>query len=457
MEAVRPVSEPESQLEERTLAPLRRTSLGFYLLVTVLLLVIAWGAFAYYTQGKDGLIVTGMRDRVSWGLYVALFVFFIGASMAGTFVSAILRITQASWRKPVTRAAEIVTVAALIVAALFITFDIGRPDRLLNLIIFGRWESPLIWDVYGLATYLMGSLIYLYAALIPDFAFMRDRLGAQSSAMKRWFLEAFAIGWTGTPKQHRLLSIVLSLLMIIMVPVAVMMHTVTSWIFAMTLREPWDSPMFGIYFVGGAIFSGTGLIIILMAIVRKVYRLEAFITPKHFINLGYMLAAFAMIMLFFNLNEFVTHAYKLEGHISVHLQEMFVGSMAPMFWSYFWGGLVLPVLIIAVPYTRNMTGIVVAAVLVNIGMFMERYLIVVGGMHVPLNPYPLPTYAPTWVEWSLMAAGVAIFILIITVLLKLVPSVAVWEMLEDVQHAPVAARAIGPQPRAVRQPSEGRY
>ncbi|MBI4339235.1 MAG: polysulfide reductase NrfD [Chloroflexi bacterium] len=425
------VGDARQRLEERSLAPLRRTGPLYYGLILALLLVIAWGAYVYFYQAQEGLIVTGMRDRLSWGLYISLFVFFIGASMAGTFVSAILRITQAGWRKPVTRSAEMVTVAALVVAALFVTFDIGRPDRLLFLIIYGRWESPLIWDIYGLSTYLVGSLIYLYAALIPDLAFVRDRLGDSVPALKRWFWDAFSLGWTGTPSQHRYLSIILVTMMILMVPVAVMMHTVTSWIFAMTLREPWDSPLFGIYFVGGAIFSGTGIIIILMAVLRKVQHLEEFITEKHFSYLGYLMAAFALIMIFFNANEFVTHAYKLRGHIALHLQETFVGTLAPYFWTYFWGGLILPVVIVALPFTRNVAGLVVAAVLVNIGMFLERYLIVVGGMHLPLNPYPVPTYTPTWVEWSLMAAGASVFVLIIAVMVKLVPSMAVWEMLEE--------------------------
>ncbi|MBI4202927.1 MAG: polysulfide reductase NrfD [Chloroflexi bacterium] len=431
METVRSLTPFQQRLQERSLAPLQRTSKAYLALITVLVAVIAWGAFAYFTQARDGLIVTGMRDRISWGLYVALFIFFIGASMAGTFVSAILRITQAGWRKPVTRSAEMVTVAALIVAALFITFDIGRPERIPFILLFGRWESPLVWDVYGLSTYLVGSLIYLYAALIPDLAYVRDRLNVSLSGLRRWFFAAFALGWRGTPKQHRYLNITLALMMILMVPVAVMMHTVTSWIFAMTLREPWDSPLFGIYFVGGAIFSGLGIIIILMAILRKAQGLEEFITEKHFRYLGYMMAAFAMIMLFFNANELVTHAYKLRGHISLHLEEMFAGALAPYFWTYFWGGLVLPVIIIALPATRNIPGIIAAAVLVNVGMFLERYLIVIGGMHLPLNPYEIPTYTPTWVEWSLTAAGVATFVLIIALLLKLVPSVAMWEMLEE--------------------------
>jgi molybdopterin-containing oxidoreductase family membrane subunit len=150
--AVQGVDRTWESLEQRVLAPLQRTSRGFYVWVGFLLIVVAWAAYAYSVQARDGLIATGMRDRIMWGLYVTLFVYFIGASMAGTFVSAVLRLTKAKWRGPVVRGAEIMTVSALIVAALFIMFDMGRPFRAHNILLFGRWESPLVWDVYGLST-----------------------------------------------------------------------------------------------------------------------------------------------------------------------------------------------------------------------------------------------------------------------------------------------------------------
>lgn len=431
MEAIRPLDSFRAELEERTLTPLRRTGKGFYILFFILLAIIGWGVFTYSTQLQNGLLVTGMRDRVSWGLYISVFVFFIGASMAGTFVSAILRITSAGWRTPITRSAEMVTVASLLSAGLFVLFDMGRPDRLGNLFVFARWESPLVWDVYGLNTYLIASLIYLYAALIPDLAYCRDHIGAYVSPARRWFFKTLAIDWQGTGPQRRHLLTALTLMTILVIPVAVMMHTVTSWIFAMTLREPWDSPVFGIYFVAGAIFSGVGIIIILLAVLRKAYRLESFITRKHFLYLGYLLGSLAVIMFFFNVSELVTHSYKLRGDIVHHLEELFEGGMAPMFWTYFWGGLLAPIVIIALPFTRNIAGMVVAAVLVNIGMFLERYIIVVGGMQVPLNPYETPSYSPTWVEWSLLVAGLAMFVLLLMLQLKLVPNMSITEMIED--------------------------
>ncbi|MBI4311643.1 MAG: polysulfide reductase NrfD [Chloroflexi bacterium] len=432
MEAIGPVRGFRSVLESKASAPLERTSRAYYLFIGVLALIIAWGLFAYVLQLREGLILTGMRDRVPWGLYITMYVFFIGVSMAGTFISAILRITKAGWRTPVTRAAEIVTVSSLIVAAMFIVFNSRQnPHLTLYKVIFhGRWESPVIWDVLGLATYLAGSVTYLYAALIPDMAFLRDTIGPRSNRLKRWAFNAFSLGWRDTPRQRRDLQRALGLMMILIIPVAVTMHTVTSWLFAMTLREPWHSPMFGIYFVAGAVFSGVGIIVILIAILRKLLGLEEYITKKHFLYLGYILAAFSGAMFFLNVNEFVVHGYTLGGKIDLYLDDLLTGTMAPLYWGYFWGGIVLPVVIIAVPFTRTIAGVVVASVLVNVGMFIERYLIVVGGARLPLNPYDMPSYSPSWIEVSVTVGGIAAFILIIAVLLKLVPSVAVWEMVE---------------------------
>lgn len=440
VEALGPIEEFRNRLEDRVLSPLTRAGRGYYLLVGFLLLIIAWGVYAYYTQLREGLYVTGMRDRITWGLYITLFVFFIGISHAGTLISAILRVSKAGWRVPVTRMAEFITVVALMIGALMPIIDLGRPERLHHLFIFGRWQSPLIWDVVAITTYLTGSIIYLYLPLIPDLALARDKIGHRVSRPKRLFFQAFSLGWRGTLRQKRRLNLSLGVMMIIIIPVAVSVHTVVSWIFAMTLREPWNNPMFGAFFVAGAIFSGIATIIIVMAVLRKAYRLEDYITPRHFINLGYMMAGLAVIMIYFNLLEFVTTGYKLEGEGEFHFDQIFSGSLAFYFWFYLLGGMVLPVVIILIPWTRNIIGMVVASIFVDVGMWMERYFIVIGGTRVPTMPYEPATYAPTWVEWSIMAAGFAGFALIIAIAVKLVPVIAIWEVAEYYEEEKVVPR-----------------
>ena len=443
------LSEWERRLEETALAPIRRTGPRFWALVVALLAVIGWGVYAYWVQIRDGLVVTGMRDRISWGLYIATFVFFIGISHAGTLISAILRVSNARWRTPVTRMAEFVTVVALVCGASFVIIDLGRPDRILNVFIYGRWQSPIIWDVLAITTYLTGSITYLFVPMIPDLALFRDRLGSHTSRWRGWLYRTLAIGWNGNATQHRSLASAIGVLMILIIPIAVSVHTVVSWIFAMTMRVPWDSALFGAFFVAGAIFSGIGILIIVMAILRRAYHLEEYVTEKHFLYLGYLMAAFAAIMIYANINEFMTHGYKLQEGVEFHFRQLFLAEFAPLFWFYLLGGLVSPIVIALLPATRNVRGFVLAAVLVTVAMWIERYFIVVTGLRVPLMPYEPASYAPTWVEWSLLAAGLALFALLITLFSKVFPIIAVWEVAEDHEAtvaSPDTARRAAPEP-----------
>lgn len=431
MATLRNVEAFKDRLEGRVFSPLTATSRGYYLVVGLLLLIIAWGLFAYVIQLRDGLWVTGMRDRISWGIYIALFVFFIGVSMAGTMVSAVLRITGAGWRTPVTRVAELITVAALVVAGLFILFDMGRPDRLINLVIYGRWRSPVTWDVYGITTYLMGSLIYLYLALIPDLAICRDKLGQKAGKFRALLYDFLAVGWVGSETQRRRLGVAMGVMMIVIIPIAVSMHTVTSLLFANTLRESWNSTMFPAFFVSGALYSGTATIIALVAILRRSLHLEEYLTIKHFRYLGYILATTGAMVVFFNLSEYTVTGYQLTEESAFHFDQILQGAIAPIYWAYIIVGVIIPILIIIIPITRNIVGITAAAGMVIVGMFLERYVIVVAGFRLPLQPYEAPSYAPTWIEWSVSAGGAALFVLIIVLALKLLPSIAIEETVEQ--------------------------
>lgn len=428
------LAEWKARLEERVLAPLRGTGWRYFAWLVFLLAVLGWALYAYVQQLEYGLIVTNMRDRISWGLYIASFVFFIGISHAGTLLSAILRVTKAHWQMPITRMAEFITGVALMVAALFPAIDMGRPDRILNMAFYGRWQSPLIWDITAILTYLTGSLIYLYLPLIPDLALCRDRLGAQAPTWQRWFFTTAAIGWKGTSAQRNALERAMSVMMIVIIPVAVSVHTVVSWVFAMSLRDTMNSTIFGIFFVAGAIYSGIAAIIILMAVLRWVMHLEEFITKTQFLNLGYLLAAMAAIMAYMNISEYLTTGYKMEEGARFQIQQLFVGQFAWLFWFYILGGILLPILLMMSARTRTIKGIIIAAVLVIIAMWVERYLIIVAGFRVPLMAYPPESYSPSWVEWSILAGGFALFMLIISIFAKLFPVVSIWEVIEH--HGP---------------------
>jgi molybdopterin-containing oxidoreductase family membrane subunit len=293
--------------------------------------------------------------------------------------------------------------------------------------------------------------------MLPDLALFRDEMEKRGLGWRARLYRVMAIGWSGTPGQRRRLALAITIMMILIIPIAVSVHTVVSWIFAMTLREPWDSTIFGAFFVAGAIFSGIAMLIIVMAILRKVYHLEEYITEKQFLYLGYLLAAMAMIMIYGNLSEYVVTGYKLNEDSEFHFRQLFAGQFAGFYWYYFIGGLIAPPVLMLVPFTRHLKGVIAAAVLVVVAMWVERYFIVVASLRVPLMSYAPSDYAPTWVELSLTAASFALFALLITVFVKLFPIIAVWEIAEE--HEPAtesgAEATVRTPPTGPPQPVEG--
>ena len=220
-----------------TLGPMR----GIGLSICILLFIIAiWGLVCWGYQMKYGLAVTAMTDYFSWGVYIINFVFFIGISMAGTLISSLLRLTGAEWRRPITRMAEGITLFALLVAGPMVIIDMGRPDRLHYVFLYGRFQSPILWDIASLTTYMVGSTLFLYLPMVPDMAILRD-CKLPFSAWRRWLYRVLALGWKNTPDQHRRLERAMMVMSIVIIPVAVSIHTVTAWIFGMTLRPGWHS------------------------------------------------------------------------------------------------------------------------------------------------------------------------------------------------------------------------
>ena len=420
-----------------TLGPMGRAG---RIWVAALIAVVLAGAYAYTLQLIYGLHVTAMREYVSWGLYMTNFVFFIGVSHAGTLISAILRVTHAEWRRPITRMAEAITLFALMIGAPMVIIDMGRPDRLHHVLLYGRFNSPILWDLCSICTYICGSLMYLYVAMIPDLALLARRAEAQPIATWRLRLyRALSLNYRGTPEQRKFLDRALATMAVIIIPVAVSVHTVVSWIFGMTLRPGWHSTIFGPYFVIGAIFSGTAAIILAMAIFRRAYGLQNYLTLRHFRNLGMLLLTLNLLYIYFTLSEYVTAWYGQES-VDKRLIQLLMG--APGYGWLFWGmaffGLFLPAVLLAIPTRRTIAPIIAASVLVNIGMFIKRYLIIVPTLMTPYIPAQaggvVPRYFPTWIEWTITAGAFAMFMLLFTLFSKLLPIVSVWETVEGVQE-----------------------
>ena len=398
--------------------------------------VVLWAIFAWVWQLTHGLGETGLGRPIFWGLYITNFVFFIGVSHAGTLISAILRIVNAEWRRPITRMAEVITVLVLFFGVGNILLDLGRPDRALNVILHPHFRSPLLWDIMSISVYLMASSFYLYLPLIPDIARLRDR----TVGWRHRFYSRLSIGWTGTPKQRHRLERAIGVMAILVIPIAVSVHTVVSWVFAMTIQPMWHSTIFGPYFVVGAIFSGIAAIIIAMAIVRKQYALEKYLQPLHFNNLGLLLLVMACLWFYFTFAEHLTTWYGQQPEEMVVFNARLFGPFAWYFWTMVVTCFVIPFVILANSRTRTIRGTVIASISVSIGMWLERFTIVVPSLANPRAPIHAFIYVPSWVEISLMAGCFAAFALLYMGFTKLFPVISIWE-LEEESHAsvPVAA------------------
>ena len=407
------------------LMPLVRTTKVFWRWAALMVAVTLWGAFAYAYQLKTGLGATGLNTPEYWGIYIICFVFFIGISHAGTLISAILRVAKAEWRRSITRSAEFITVLVIGFGAVQPILDLGRPDRVLNIYIHAQPFSPLLWDVLSIGLYLTASTIYLYIPMIPDLARIRD-LGLRPRPMYSFL----AIGYHDTPEARHTLERIIAVLAIVVIPIAVSVHTVIGWIFALTLRPMWHSAIFGPYFVIGAIFSGIAALIIAMAILRRVYRLDAYFKDIHFNHMGLLLLVMTVLWFYFTLAEHITVWYGGEEAELATLYSKLYGRFAVPFWLMVTGCFFVPFALMARRATRNVTGSVVASVAVVIGMWLERFNIVVPTSLVPHSEMSILNYMPSWVELSIMAATFSGFVLVYMIATKFFPIVSIWEIQE---------------------------
>ncbi len=413
------------------LRPLFHTSARFYALVGVLATVLIAAAGAWGYQLSRGFGVTGIRWPVFWGFYLTNFVFWIGISHAGTLISAILRLVNARWRRPVTRCAEVITVFALMIGAMFPIIHLGRPWLAFWLIpypseraIWPNFRSPLVWDFFAINTYLIGSVLFLVLPMIPDLALVRDR----ATGWRRRIYGTLALGWQGTTKQWHRLESAMQIMAIAILPVAVSVHTIVSFDFSMAVVPMWHSTIFGPYFVTGAIFSGIAALIVAMALVRRFLHLEAYLEPVHFENLGKLMLMMSLLWTYFVFNERLTVWYGNEPSEMAVFWATQRGRFAPLYWTMVVCNFVIPFVILSLRKLRTITGCVIASAGVLIGMWLERFLIIVPSLSHKSLPYSWGTYSPQPVEIIITCATFAAMGLLYTLFSKFVPIISIWEL-----------------------------
>jgi Ni/Fe-hydrogenase subunit HybB-like protein len=408
--------------------------------VGILVAICLVGMYAYYRQLRYGLVVTNMRDYVSWGIYISNFVFFVAISLVGSLITAVFRLLGVKWGVPLTRIAEMIAVAAIIFASIIIIVDMGSPERFYNLFIYGRIQSPIIWDVVVITTYFFISILLLYYPLLPDIKILL-RFREKSGPGLHKFYSFIGSFWKGTHKQYLLSKKAIYVLCVVIIPVAFTIHTVTSWLFATTYRPGWDSTNFGAYFISGAFLVGAGSVVVAMYIFKKWYHLDKYITTDHFDKMGRVVVLLALIYLYFNVNEYLVPAFKMKKSEAAHLTGLFAGDYAPIFWFAILVGMILPIVILLFKRGRKPLPAFIAGIMVVVGAWFKRYLIVTPTLLHPFLPmHDVPEnyrhYFPSWEEWAITMGSLAGAMLIITLLCRIFPIIPIQETLNE-QHETV--------------------
>jgi len=421
------------------LGPLSEISGRYMALVTVLVAIVAVGAAVWIYQIETGIGQTNMHPPVFWSAYIASFVYWIGVSHSGTFISGVLRLSKAEWRRPITRIAELMTVISVMIAALCVFFHLGRVWRWYYLVpypnqreIWPDFRSPLMWDATAVFTYAAASTIYLYLPLIPDFALARDRVGG-------WRQHIYAIlclGWKGSQQEWESLNTAIRIITPLIVMVMVSVHSIVGWDFGMSLVPGWHTSIIAPYFVVGAVHSGLGMVAIGLYVVRRTYRLEGYIRPEHFDKLGKLLVVTTLTLAYLYFADQLTVWYGKKPDELAILHSLVTGPYAVPFWTMILLIYVFPLALLTLPSFRTWpAGMLFMGLGINIGMYVERALIIVPPLTHPRLTFQWSEYYPAWNELIILTGALALAVLLYVLLAKFVPLISIWEEKEGRMHA----------------------
>ena len=426
---------------EAAMRPFRKASKRFWVAIALLAVAVVVGLAAWIYQLRQGMGVAGYTDSSFWAIYIADVVAIIGVSYGGAVVSAILLLTGASWRAPLVRLSEGMALVTVLVGAAFIFPHLGRPDRLLGMVTSANIASPVFWDMIAICTYMFATFVFFLLPLVPDTATLLGSHPDELGRGRRFLFRLVAGGWVGSPHQRRVLHSAMVIVAIVIIPLAVSVHSVLAWAFALVSRPGWHESIWAPYFVIAALYSGVAMVILVTAGFRRGYHLEAFITKQHFVRLGYIMVALGAVYVYLTFADLLPGAYVGESGPNEIIYGMLLGGVAVWFWLFLVAGTILPIVLIALPWTRNIWGIVSAAVLVVIAMWIKRVIMVIetSGYDRLTNSFG-DLFRFTWVSVAVTLGGVAAIPLLLMLLFRLVPLLSIAEMQAVAEEAdePVA-------------------
>ncbi len=449
-DAARPIDEVPDAVEA-AMRPMRRASMQFWVAIAILTAIVVSGVYAWIVQLQQGMGVAGYSDSSFWAIYIADVVAFIGVSYGGAVVSAILLLTGASWRAPLARLSEGMALVTVLVGAAFIFPHLGRPERVLEMVTQPNFASPVFWDMMAIITYTCVTFVFFLLPLVPDTAILRgahpDELGHGRLLLYR----LISRNWVGSTRQRKVLHSAILITAIVIIPLAVAVHSVLSWAFALVSRPGWHESIWAPYFVIAALYSGVALVILVTAGFRRGYHLETYITKRHFERLGFIMVALSAVYIYLTFADLLPSAYVGEAGPSEIIHGMLVGDVAMWFWIFLLLGTIAPIVLVALPWTRNVWGIAIAAGLVVVVMWIKRVLMVVetAGYDRLTGTFG-DFFHFTWVSIAITLAGAAAIPLGLMLLFRVVPLIAIDEVAELAGHPITLNRHVAPGKKANR-------
>lgn len=406
-----------------------RASRAWWIAFGITLLATLWGVWAIWVTLRDGIGAWGLNKSVGWAWDITNFVWWIGIGHAGTLISAVLLLFRQQWRVAINRSAEAMTIFAVLQASIFPILHLGRPWLLhFNLPIpnqygslWDNFNSPLLWDVFAIATYFSVSLVFWWVGLLPDFAMLRDR--ALKPFQKKIY-SLLSFGWSGRAKDWQRMEETMLLLAGIATPLVISVHTIVSFDFATSVVSGWHTTIFPPYFVAGAIFSGFAMVSLLLIILRKVCKLEAYITLKHIELMNTVMLVAGSIVAVAYLTEFFmamrSHS-EFEKYIFLNRA---TGDYAWAFWTMIICNIVLPQLLWFKKLRRSIAFSVCVALVVCVGMWFERFVIIVTSLHRGYLPSSWTMFSPTWVDIGIFVGTLGFFFLLFLLYARSFPMIA---------------------------------